>query len=248
MYKEYTGKKLKFSAATKGQREAIKWAVETALLSASWSSNDSYGGIDGHKILTRAELVDLLSKVLDAYYTYRVPYLYTPSYSTEGISSGMGVSALYKGIIVSAPYDEEKPGDYYRVNINLTATATRQDLKLALKNLKIVAKYNTVKVAKNPTGQYSYEKACEDADAFVEALYEETGYKMSVSKTGKTVSIIDGFNTIMYAEDIDGKNWYPNLNFGYSSFVTEEKASGRISATEYNVIEMLLESCILRAR
>ena len=111
-YKQYTGRKLKYSAATKNQRNAIKWAVETALISASWTSNDPYGGItDGHKLLTRAELVDLLSKVLDAYYPYRVPYVYESKYGyLESVSDKTNLSALYKGVVISAAYDEKAFG------------------------------------------------------------------------------------------------------------------------------------------
>ncbi len=245
-YKRHTGRKLKYSAATKGQREAIKWAVETSLISASWKSDDPYAGIDGHKILTRAELVDLLSGVLDTYYSYRVSYLCTPSYSSEGISPEMNITALYKGVVVSAPYDENKFGDYYRVNINLNASATRKDLKLSLKNLGIVTN-NGIKVAKNMTGNYNYDKACNDADYFVETLYNKTGYSMSVSKSDGVVTITDGFNTVMYIEDVNGKNWYPDLRFIYSSGISD-KVGGRFSATEYDVIKMLLEACILRAK
>ena len=126
--------------------------------------------------------------------------------------------------------------------------ATREDLKLALKNLKIVVNNLAVKVTKNPTGQYSYERACSDAEAFVKRLYEETGYKMSVSKSDDgALSIVDCFNTIMYAEDVNGKNWYPTINFSYTSSIADKKTSGRISAEKYDVLEMLLESCILRA-
>ncbi len=246
-FKQYTGKALKYQAATKTQRKAIKWGVETTLLNASLTSGDPYGDIDGKKQLTRAELADLMSRVLDAYYGYRVPYFGEAKYHYVEPVTDLRLTALYKGVITSAPYEENKFGAADKVSINLSATATRRDLKLALKNLKIVIKYNAVKVAKNNSGTYSYEKACEDADAFVKALSEKTGYEMTVSKDGGNVTITDGFNTIMYMESVNGKNWYPSLRFTYTSGVSD-RSSERISATKYDVLKMLLETCCLRAK
>lgn len=245
-YKNYTGKELKFQSATKAQRKAIKWGVESSLLDISLTSGDPYGGINGKKQISRAELADLMSRVLDAYYGYRVPFFGEAKYHYTEPVADMRVTALYKGIIVSAPYEENVFGAADKVSINLNAPATRKDLKLALKNLKIVIKYNAVKIAKNPTGEYTYNDAVKDAEMFVERLCEETGYSMSISKVekDKVVTITDGFNIIMYSNNA----WYPKINFTYSSGVTDVIGDNTYSATKYNVIKMMLEACCLRAK
>ena len=245
-YKQLSGESLKFTSATKSQRKALKWAVQTGMLKPL-SSEVPYGGIDGKQILTRAELVDLLGKMIDAYYGYRLPFFNTDvKYWADGMWDEMNLTALYKGIVVSASYDTKKFGDADRVRLNMDQPATRQDLTKALKNLKVIVKYNSVKVIKRNLVSYTTSDAISEAEEFIKQLEEKTGAKMHVMKDGDIITISDGFNSIKYMDGTFGPAWSPNLKCSFASGISDE-SFGWYPAKEYDILSMLLKACVMRA-
>jgi len=207
----------KYSAATKKQISALKWGVSLDMyFPRELSEKDADGAwvsLNGRQQLTREDLIDILSYICVDCYNARIPVVIEDPlpniYRKEMVFiRQMRYNSLYHGIIMPQPGQR----------INLSATATREDLSRALKNLKILSKYRIIKLKKykTPKKSYTWDQALKDIESFT-AWLEAEGINYDTDSIGKGFYDINFYEPYMrgslkyvekYSDDATEPVWH----------------------------------------
>lgn len=248
--------KYKYIASTKTQRSNLKWAICTGLVSP-WTYGDNHGyypeQINGNTILTRWDLVEIMSSVCDSFYTNRIPFFDTQSKywifeETYEQDAARNINAIQKGIITSQPV--RKGQDEYEYALNLNTVATREDLSKALKNLKAVVKYNCIKISKRKTRKesYTFKDATKDLDKLY-AYLDENGIRYQVEVLTKNraikVTILKDPSSYIWFYDASYYNneysiWESQVVFANGPGTAEQRQNRNFAANDVDFIKTLI--------
>lgn len=206
----------KILGPTKTQRKAIKWMLTN---SAYYFGNQEIGlrkpePFDGFQQLTRVELANMLGAALNRFYPANLKdYALGSTWESRPEFYGFYAeeTAFYKGVIVGT-------------EIELDDYATKEDLRRALKNFKIVAKYATRSVYKDSPKAYTKEECLAEVAELQDWLEERYGAKMEAMYGTDNIYRIEGHGmrdswVEFYMADYNGgasRCWNITLNFTLS--------------------------------
>jgi len=245
------GIKISFKGTTKTARKAMKWGVSKGLVhrdidvEKGWYATDDVPQTlyDADKVLTRWDLVDLMSRVMNSYYGGRIPMLLSFNYRGYPFHGSRWQDALYDfSSINSCIFFEALYGEGFYDFVHLEERATREDFSRCMKNLKLIVESKwTAKIINrdNPIKSYGQKEWTADFEEIKAFLKEENlNYKIiwndesGIKFEIKTVFRVDDKN-LNDAAFILGKNYFKYYSSLYEANTAEVNYDARkVSVTE----------------